>query len=433
MDQTQVTQYLLDNGLTVLIREMHHAPVASLWAWFRVGSRNELPGTTGISHWTEHMMFKGTTHVPKGELDRLISREGGYNNAMTWIDWTTYFETLPSHRIDLALETEADRMENALFDVQEVEAERTVIISERQGSENDPSFRLAEAVQAAAFRVHPYHHMVIGDMCDLLQITREDLYQHYRRFYAPNNAVLVLAGDVDTEAILVKIETLFGVVPAGQPLPPLRRDEPPQAGGRRVTVEGDGTTTYVELAFRAPPATDPDFFPMLAMNAVLAGIGRLSPFGSGAANRSSRLYRALVETELASSVGGDLPITLDPYLYTLSATVRGGRTPEEVEAAIWNQVERLTADLAAEEELNTALKQARAQFAYSSESVTRQALWLGFSEVVADHTWFLNFMDRLDAVTLEDVRRVAATYLARRDCTVGWYVPEASPGAEGAA
>jgi zinc protease len=275
--------------------------------------------------------------------------------------------------------------------------------------------------------------MVIGDMCDLLQITREDLYQHYRRFYAPNNAVLVLAGDVDTEAILVKIEALFGVVPAGQPLPPLHRDEPPQAGGRRVTVEGDGTTTYVELAFRAPPATDPDFFPMLAMNAVLAGIGRLSPFGSGAANRSSRLYRALVETELASSVGGDLPITLDPYLYTLSATVRGGRTPEEVEAAIWNQVERLTADLATEEELNTALKQARAQFAYSSESVTRQALWLGFSEVVAGHTWFLNFMDRLDAVTLEDVRRVAATYLARRNCTVGWYVPEASPGAEGAA
>jgi zinc protease len=433
MEQNQITRYVLYNGLTILIREMHHAPVASLWSWFRVGSRNELPGTTGISHWTEHMMFKGTTHVPKGELDRLISREGGYNNAMTWIDWTTYYETLPSHRIDLALETEADRMVNALFDAQEVEAERTVIISERQGAENEPSFRLAEAVQAAAFRVHPYHHMVIGDMCDLLQITREDLYQHYRRYYAPNNAVLVLAGDVDVKAVLAKIETLFGATPAGQPIPVLSRDEPPQPGERRVTVEGDGTTTYVELAFRAPPATGPDFFPMLAMNAVLAGIGRLSPFGSGSANRSSRLYRALVETELASSVGGDLPITLDPYLYTVSATVRAGRTPEEVEAAIWNQVARIVADPATGEELGTALKQARAQFAYSSESVTRQALWLGLSEVVADHTWFLSFMDRLDEVTLEDVQRVAAKYLARRNCTVGWYVPQASPGAEGAA
>ena len=194
-----ITKRVLDNGLTVLIREMHHAPVASLWLWFRVGSRNEIPGITGISHWVEHMMFKGTPNMPKGEMDRLISREGGYNNAMTWIDWTTYYETLPAKRIDLALEIEADRMNNALFAPQEVKAERKVIISERQGAENEPGFRLAEAVQAAAFRVHPYHHMVIGDMCDLTTLTRDDLYNHYRRYYAPNNAILVLAGDVDGE------------------------------------------------------------------------------------------------------------------------------------------------------------------------------------------------------------------------------------------
>jgi zinc protease len=370
------------------------------------------------------MMYKGTPKIPKGELDRLISREGGYNNAMTWIDWTAYYETLPANRIDLALEIEADRMLNALFDPQEVEAERSVIISERQGSENNPGFRLSEAVQAAAFRVHPYHHMVIGDMCDLTAITREDLYDHYRRFYAPNNAVLVLSGDVDKKTVLHKIEALFGAIPSGPPLQPIRREEPEQRGERRVTVEGDGTTTYVELAFHAPPATDPDFFPMLALNAVLAGISRLSPFGSGSANRSSRLYKALVETELASSVAGYFPITLDTFLYTLSTTVRAGRTPQQVEDAMWAQVTEISAELADQEELAKALKQAKAQFAYSSESVTHQALWFGFTEMLADYKWFLTFIDRLNQVTVEDVYRVANRYLARRNCTVGWYVPE---------
>jgi zinc protease len=413
----------LDNGLTVLIRGTHHAPVASLWLWFRVGSRNEIPGNTGISHWVEHMMFKGTEQVPKGELDRLISREGGYNNAMTWIDWTVYYETLPARRIDLALEIEADRMVNALFDLQEVEAERTVIISERQGSENEPGFRLGEAVQAMAFRVHPYHHMVIGDMCDLTTITREQLHEHYHRYYGPNNAVLVISGDVDSEEMLRAIDRLFSSIRASRPALPVGREEPVQTGERRVQVEGEGTTTYVELAFHAPRATDPDFFPMLATNAIIAGISRLSPFGSGSANRSSRLYKALVEAELASSVAGDLPITLDPYLYTLSATVRAERTPEAVEEAMWAQVERINNHLASPEELNKAIKQAKAHFAYSSESVTRQALWLGFSEILGDHTWFLNFIDRLNQVTIEDVQRVARTYLRRQNCTVGWYLP----------
>ena len=426
-----ITKRVLDNGLTVLIREMHHAPVASLWLWFRVGSRNEVPGITGISHWVEHMMFKGTPNMPKGEMDRLISREGGYNNAMTWIDWTTYYETLPAQRIDLALEIEADRMNNALFAPQEVTAERTVIIAERQGAENEPGFRLAEAVQAAAFRVHPYHHMVIGDMCDLTTLTRDDLYNHYRRYYAPNNAILVLAGDVDGEAIQPRIESLFGRIPGGEPLPPVSREEPAQMGERRVIVEGEGTTAYVKMAFHAPRATDPDFFPTLVMNAVLAGIGQLSPLGSGTANRSSRLYRALVETELASSISGALPITLAPYLYSLSAIVRIGRTHQEVEEAIWAELaqvadtrDSITGDEPVNQrELNKALKQAKAQLAYSSESVTNQALWFGFAETLGDYTWFTSFMDQLNRITIEDVRRVAAQYLTRRNCTVGWYVP----------
>jgi zinc protease len=424
MTEDGITKQVLDNGLTVLIREMYHAPVASLWLWFRVGSRNEIPGITGISHWVEHMMFKGTPRVPKGELDRLISREGGYNNAMTWLDWTAYFETLPAPRIDLALEIEADRLVNALFDFDEVEAERTVIISERQGAENEPKFRLGEAIQAAAFRVHPYHHMVIGDLCDLTSITRDDLYRHYQRFYTPNNAVLVMSGDVDGGRALEKINALFVGIPPGQGIPPIVREEPVQMGERRVIVEGEGTTTYVELAFHAPRATDADLFPMLALNAVMAGIGRLSPLGSGSANRSSRLYKALVETELASSVAGNLPITVDPYLYTLSATVRAGRTPQQVEEVMWAVVERLVEKPVSQDELDKALKQAKAQFAYASESVTNQALWFGFAEMLGDYAWFMTFIDQLNQVTLEDVHRVASAYLTRRNSTVGWFMPD---------
>src|SRR3990172_3413342 len=180
----------LSNGLPVLLKEIHTAPLISSWMWYRVGSRDEVTGNTGISHWTEHMQFKGTAQFPSSVLDKAISRDGGTWNAFTYLDWTTYFETMPSDRFDLALRLEADRMVNSLVDHEEVDSERTVIISEREGHENEPLFRLGEAVQQTAFRVHPYHHEVVGDMADLHSLTRADLYAHYRTHYLPNNAVL---------------------------------------------------------------------------------------------------------------------------------------------------------------------------------------------------------------------------------------------------
>ena len=173
------------NGLTVHLKEIHTAPIISHWVWYRVGSRNELPGTTGISHWVEHMQFKGTPAFPASILDKAISREGGVWNAFTHLDWTTYYETLPADKIDLALRLEADRMINSLFDPEEVDSERTVILSEREGSENEPLFRLGEAIQMAAFKTHPYGHEVIGYREDLLQMQRDDLYNHYRGLLYP--------------------------------------------------------------------------------------------------------------------------------------------------------------------------------------------------------------------------------------------------------
>ncbi len=416
----------LPNQLTVLVKEAHTAPVASFWVWYRVGSRNEHLGITGSSHWVEHMIFKGTQAFPKGVAEKAIAREGGTFNGMTWYDFTTYFATLPADRIKLALHIEADRMVNSLFDPDETAAERTVIISERQGAENNPEFLLNEELMAAAFRVHPYGTDTVGHMCDLETMTRDQLYAHYRTYYAPNNAVAVAVGDFDADAMLRLVEQHFGVIPDGPDVPPVTAVEPPQRGERRVTVEGEGNVAYLQMVFRAPTAHEPDFFALTALDAALTGASGMTFFGGGLTNKSSRLYKALVTTELATGISGSLPPTVAPFVYSLSAVVRAGRTPAEVEEALHTELARVTAEPVTPEELAKAIKQAKAQFAYSSESVTAQALWMGFSEVFADYTWFENYIANLSAVTVEDVQRVAQKYLKQSNRTVGWYVPQSN-------
>ncbi len=419
----EVVRTRLRNGLEVRLKPIHMAPLISSWVWYRVGSRNERPGLTGVSHWVEHMLFKGTPTFPAGVLDRAISRDGGYWNAFTWLDWTTYFETLPADRIDLAFRLEADRMVNALFDPSEVESERTVIISERQGHENDPAFRLAEEVQAAAFRVHSYHHEVIGDMADLRTMTREDLYAHYRRYYVPNNAVLAVAGDFRPGPLLRRIRQYFGELPRG-PRPQDRvRPEPPQQGERRVTVEGPDETPFLEVAYRAPAGAHPDFFPYAVLDSVLTGASSFNPFGDGLSNKTSRLYRALVEGGHAASVSGSLSPTVDPYLYSLRVTVRPDRDPEAALQALDREIDRVLQEPLRHEEIEQAIKLARALFAYGSESITGQAFWLGYSEMFADVDWFEGYLERVAAVTPEEVLRVAQTYLRPSQRVVGVYRP----------
>jgi zinc protease len=410
--------------MTLLIKEMHHAPVASFWIWYRVGSGDERPGITGISHWVEHMLFKGTPQFPKGEIDRQIARSGGVLNGMTWLDYTTYLEALPAHQIDLGLRIEADRMVNATFDPDEVETERTVIISERQGAENDPSFLLDEEVKAAAFRIHPYHTDTIGDMHDLLTMRREDLWQHYRTYYRPNNAVAVLVGDIDSSQALERLQTLFGSIPPGSIPVTTRRPEPEQKGERRVIREGEGNVAYLQIVYHVPAATADDFFPLLVMNAALTGPAPMSFSGGGGTNRSSRLYKALVETELATSISGSTFVTRDPYVYDLSATVRTGRTLREVEDALLVELDRLAQTSITGTEFDKAIKQSKAQFAYATEQAINQAYWLGWTETISDHTWFETYVDRLTAVRIDDVQRVAQTYLKPSNRTVGWYVPQ---------
>jgi zinc protease len=414
----------LRNGLEVRLKEIHTAPLISTWVWYRVGSRCERPGSTGISHWVEHMQFKGTPAFPAGVLDKAISRDGGLWNAMTWVDWTAYFETMPADKADLSLRLEADRMVNSLFDPEEVDSERTVIISERQGHENDPTFRLTEEIQGVAFRVHPYRHEVIGDMADLEQMTRDDLYGHYRRYYTPSNAVMAVAGDFHTRSMLESIRGTFKDIPAGTRVTPQIRREPPQRGEKRVTVEGVEETIYIELGYHAPNAADPDFFPMAVLDSVLGGASNLNMFGSGIPNKTSRLYRALVSGGVAASVRGQLSATIDPHLYAIEATVRPDKTAEEALAVLDWELDRVLNEKIAADELAKAIKQARALFAYGSESITNQAFWMGYAEMFADYAWFETYLDRLSAVTADDVLDVAQKYLIPSNRTVGVYRPK---------
>ena len=424
MKSDHVLRTVLDNGLTVLIREMHHAPVATFWVFYRVGSRNEVPGSTGISHWVEHMMFKGTPSFPSKTLDWAIARVGGHWNAFTSPDLTTFFETMPAAEIDLSLQIESDRMVNSLFGEDEVEAERSVMISERQGLENNPMFLLSEEVYAAAFRVHPYHHKVIGDMVDLETISRDDLYAHYRQFYSPSNAIAVAVGDFVQDTMLARISELFGSLPPGRAPSPIHRVEPEQRGERRLTIEGEGDTAFLMIAYRAPCATDPDFFPLAVLATALLG-GGSGPLGNSGGNKSSRLYKALVDTELAADVSGGLTPSLDPTLLTINVTVRAGGTPAQVEAALDAELSQLLAGRpVTEAELAKAIKRAKAAFAYSSESVTNQGFWLGFSELTGGSYTFLDdYLKKIQRVTLDDLSRVAANCFDRRRRTVGWYVP----------
>ncbi len=419
----EIKEANLDNGLKVLLSSVRTAPVTTFWVWYRVGSRNEVPGITGASHWVEHMMFKGTPNLGKGEIMRLVNRNGGVDNAFTWTDFTAYFETLPSDRADLALRIESDRMVNSLFDADEVASERTVIISEREGGENDPRFWLAEEVQATAFKVHPYHHDTIGWKTDLETMTREDLYRQYKTYYVPNNAVVVAVGDFDAEEMLNKIEAAFGGLPRGGEVPRVTSVEPPQEGERRVRVRRPGPTSYFHVAYHGPKASDQDFFPVFVLSGVLAGVGGMSFSGGGSPGRSSRLYRALVETELAADVDCGFRPTIDPGTIDVSATVRPGVPIEKVEQAVFSELEKISSKPISDEELEKVIKQTRSQFVYATDGVMNLGYWLGQLEIVASYKMYQTFLENVGKVTKQDVIRVADKYLGETNRTVGWFVP----------
>lgn len=424
MTSSPTSVYTLKNNLKVIMREAHSAPVATCWLWYRVGSRNEISGHTGISHWVEHMLFKGTPSIPVGELDLLVARNGGTFNGYTGIDYTAYYETLPADRIEIALQIESDRMVNALFDLHEVENERTVILAELEGDENYPETWLDEAVKAAAFTAHPYHYPVIGLKSDIMTMTREDLYVHYQTYYMPNNAVLVLVGDFATDTIRERVEHYFADLPIGPPFRAPHAVEPEPQGERVVYIRRPGAAAYIQVAFLAPDCRSADFAPMLVLDAVLSGAKPFTAFGDGAqTNRSARMYQELVETGLASSATSYFHPTYDPFLFELYATVNANSSVSDVEAALMRQIYAIQQDGISQAELHKVIKQVQAQVVYGSESVTNQALLLGMWEMLDSYTRADALLDEIAAVCIEDVQRVAQTYLVPHRCTMGHFIP----------
>lgn len=422
---SEFRQEKLENGLLINLKEIHSAPIISHWVWYRVGSRNEVTGKTGISHWVEHMQFKGTPRFPTGVLDRAISRDGGFWNAFTFLDWTTFFETMPADKITLALELESDRMVNSTFLPDEVNSERTVILSEREGNENEPLFRLDEEMQTAAFANHPYRNEIIGSVADLHAIQRDDLYNHYRSHYCPNNAVLAIAGDFDSDEMLQLIQKYYGSIPCGQVSTHIPAQEPPLSSEKHVEVKGPGDTTYLQLAYRAPAAANDDFFTISVIDSLLTGPSGLNMFGGGGiSNKTSRLYQALVEKEFAVSVYGGLQATIDPHLYNINVTVRPGNKPEKVLKLIDEEIRRLQQTLIPQAEIDRAVKQARALFAYGSENITNQGFWLGYPEMFDHYHWFNQYVERLNQVTPQKIQTALQEYLQPERRVVGIYLPE---------
>jgi zinc protease len=416
----------LDNGLKVLIQEEHTAPLASVWCWYKVGSKDERPGLTGVSHWCEHMNFKGTENIPRDQVKGIIEQFGGSWNGYTWIDQTTYLETATRDALDRMLFIESERMARCLYHPDDCESERTVIISELQGGENDPDQLLDQELTATAFKAHTYRHPTIGWLSDLKTMTRDDLYGYYRGHYIPNNATLVVVGDVDAEDALRRIESQFGGIASGPEPSRVRTAEPEQIGERRLTIRKPGTTAYLKTAYHAPAFGDPRFFPLLVLDAALTGAKGLnlwSSFRVPPPQRRARLYRALVERGLASSVHGALLPTEHPFLYTVSVTATDGTPLGTVEAVLIEELDRVAREGITEAELAKAKAQLKARLVFDNDSVTNIAHQLGYFETIASVDRFLDAGARIAAVTGDGVLEAAQAVLPVANRTIGWFEP----------
>jgi len=404
----------LDNGLRVLLLEDHRSPIVSFQVWYRVGSRNEPRGATGMAHLLEHMMFKGTpAHGPR-EFARLVEQNGGQDNAFTTQDVTAYFVDIAADRIDLVLDLEADRMENLLLDPRAVEAERQVVIEERRTrTEDDPEGFLGEQVSALAFQAHPYGQPVVGWKEDLERITAADLRAFYRTYYVPNNAVVVAVGDFRAPDLLEKIRARFGRIPRGPNPPPVRAIEPPQAGERRVIVRKQARLPVVYLAWHVPNHTSEDAAALEVLSTILSS------------GRTSRLYRHLVyERRLALDAGGDYSyFSLDPSLFWFWATPMPGQTPEALEQALLEEMARLRSEPVAEEELARARNQTEASFVFAQDSIHRRASLLARFEMIGGWAKKDAYLERIRAVTAADIQRVARTWFPPDRKNVGVLLP----------
>ncbi len=421
-----VTEFRLDNGLKVLLCEVHTTPLVAVGCWYRVGSKDEQIGTSGISHWVEHMNFKGTQNFSASRMASLIEDAGGYWNGYTSLDQTVYFETVVANSLEEMLKLEADRMSTSLFDPAEVTTERTVVISELQAAENDPKNLLERDVTAAALKIHPYRWPTEGWLQDLQTLNRDQLFQYYSRYYIPNNAILVVVGDFSTPAVVDMVKKQFAGIPRKPELVRRKILEPEQEGERRIKILREGTTPYLQIAYKAPDILNDDFYAFLIFDAVLTGAKGMnlwsSPLEANAA-KSSRLYRALIDKKFAVHVGSSLLPTQDPFLYKLTITLPDAFQFQPAEEVVYDELEKLKNYGITSSESDKVKNQLLARTFLDEDTVSKLAHQLGYFESIASHQFLNSLEDKIAQVSQDDLRRVALKYFSDRARTVGWFVP----------
>jgi len=413
-DEGNVHEAVLSNGLKVIALKDPNAPLSIFQIWYDAGSIHEQIGKTGLSHLLEHMMFKGTPKYGAKEFSKIVMRAGGIDNAGTSKDFVYYYQKLAPDRLDLSINLEADRMRNLIMDPEETLSERDVVMEERRMRyDDDPQSLVYEEVVATAFKNHPYRWPVIGWMEDLKTITRDDLWKYYRRRYVPNNAFIVVAGDIDVDATIAKIEKAFGQIPAGPELQELQVQEPEQMGEKRIFVKKEAELPYIMIGYKTPNILDKDSYALDVLSMVLDG------------GKSARLYKNLVDGKrVALSAGAGYASTYRyPFLFYFVGTALPGKTIDEVESALYEEIEKLKNEAPLEREVQKAKNQIESDFIMSQDSIFYQAMVLAQFELIGDWRLKDTYLEGIRTVTPEDVQRAAQKYLIDDHKTVGILIP----------
>ncbi|MFM9082277.1 MAG: M16 family metallopeptidase [Opitutaceae bacterium] len=419
-----IAEYRLPvNDLNILLLEDRSAPVLTFMVTYRVGSRNEVTGTTGATHLLEHLMFKGSKNFHPGigkGFDTMMDRVGGINNATTWLDRTNYYENLPSDHLELAVQLEADRMRNLLLREEDRKPEMTVVRNEFERGENDPASALDKEVNAAAITAHPYHHSTIGWRSDIERVPIEKLREFYDTFYWPNNATVTVIGDCSSPASLQLIRTHFGAIPRSpKAIPEVYTEEPPQTGPRRVVVKRPGEVGVVQIAHKTPSATHADHAPLEVLSAILS------------TGKTSRLYRALIDKNLSSGAEASKGFFRDPALFNTTVMLAPGVTHEQAEKVVLAEFERLKTEGVTDAEVSSAINKLLAGIAFGRDGSFAIAGQLNEAIAVGDWTIYSSLLEKIAAVKPADVQRVAKAYFVEDQSTTGWFVPVAEGAAKG--
>ena len=411
----EVKTHLLKNGLKVLVHEDHSIPSVALYIFYRVGSRNERPGTTGLSHYFEHMMFNGAKKFGPKQFDVRMEAAGGHNNAYTSNDVTVYQDWFTPTALDLIFDLEADRIQYLAFDPKIIESERGVVASERRSSVDANNFGLLnEQLWAAAYTAHPYQWPVVGWMVDIENWKMEDLKKHFEMGYSPSNATMVVTGAVKFDEIVKLANKYIEPIPSHDPPPPVTTQEPEQRGERRVTITKEAQLPIVMMGYHVPKTADPDYYPLQVLNNVLF-------FGE-----SSRMYQRLVDKDqIALFVQGGMQQALDPTLYEITSQPKDGIAPDKVEKVIYEELDKVKTNGVTDKELQKAKNVLTAAFYRQMKTISGKANTLGSYEVFfGDYQKLFSAADEYAKVNIADVKRVAVKYFTEKNRTVATLLPE---------